>query len=227
MGLILDCIIVLIIALCVFLSARYGFIRTLIETVGYFLSFIVATLVADPVSKLLFTKIVEPFLQSAIENTLTDAADDLFENLPSYFSTLLKMAGLDNDSLSEMLTAGISSATVSLMNAFEPYIINMICAALTAMLTVLLIVLVFLLAKHVNSLCKDTSFGKTNRVIGGLIGLLKGIVISILFVFFVGLCVAVTGDGFLIFTNEAIDSSYICRFIFETFNHMLNGGLPL
>jgi hypothetical protein len=86
---------------------------------------------------------------------------------------------------------------------------------------------VFIVAKRVNNLCKETAFNKPNLIIGGLIGLLKGTVISVLFTFFVGFCIALTGKGFLIFTNDALESSYICKFILETFSRLINGGLSL
>ena len=144
MGLILDIIVVVVIVLCVILSARYGFLRTLIETIGYFLSFVVASFTAKPLADLIFENAAKPFLYRIIENSLTNATDSLLQNFPTYLLTIFKIAGVDEDALSLMLSEGVRSATASLITAFEPHVVNMICSALTAMLTVLLIVVVFI-----------------------------------------------------------------------------------
>ena len=50
--------------------------------------------------------------------------------------------------------------------------------------------------------------GKLNRILGGIAGIPKGIIIAMLFCMIISLIVSLTPDGFLIFKTEAMEKSW-------------------
>ena len=56
--------------------------------------------------------------------------------------------------------------------------------------------------------------GKINKTLGGVLGLVRGIAIAVVFAFLINLLISLTG-GFLCFTQEAVDSSNIFKLILE------------
>ena len=60
MGIILDLIILAIIVIFAFLSAKKGFVRTLIELVGFFLAIFIASSISPAISNGVYDKFIEP-----------------------------------------------------------------------------------------------------------------------------------------------------------------------
>ncbi|MFQ8953025.1 MAG: CvpA family protein [Oscillospiraceae bacterium] len=73
---------------------------------------------------------------------------------------------------------------------------------------VILIFLVKILAKFLNGVFSFSIVGKLNRILGGIAGIPKGIIIAMLFCMIISLIVSLTPDGFLIFKTEAMEKSW-------------------
>ena len=50
--------------------------------------------------------------------------------------------------------------------------------------------------------------GTANRVLGGIVGIPKGIIMAMVFCLVISLIVSFTTNGFLIFTDEAMEKSW-------------------
>ncbi len=218
----LDLIIILIIVLFVFLSARRGFVRTVIEFAGYILAIALSFTISTPLGKLTYDKIIEPPILQAAQNggieNINDFVDKTWDALPDYIVNNAESFGITKQALGDAVSggdaAGYSKAAAEAVsqNAIKPAVSKFIslCYALI-MLTVLLFV-VRIIARLVNRLFSFRLVGTLNRILGGAVGLLKGIMFAALFVSVISVIITLTKDGFWIFTRENIAQSYIFKF---------------
>ena len=99
MSLILDGIILLIVIVCALLAAKKGFVRTLIELVGFVLAIIVAFMVANPVAGFIYDSAVKPVAESAIQTVVEKGGTTAFEALPEFIKNIAEKANLTPDSI--------------------------------------------------------------------------------------------------------------------------------
>lgn len=228
MSYLLDLIIVLIIAITVFLSAKKGFVRTLIEVVGLIAAIIVAFTFSTPVADSVYDKFVEPKIISTVEesfnntaNTATDTVDAVWTKLPK-FMTNSSFLNISKENVYEQIktdtsaTAATMADTVS--NSFvKPVVTKFVSLLFSVISVVVLIFVTKFLAKYINKLFNFSIVGKINKTLGGIIGLFKGVAVAIIFCLVISLIMSFTKNGFLIFTNDTVNSSYLFKFFTELF----------
>ena len=111
MSYILDGIIILIVLVTVFLSAKKGFVRTLIEVVGFFIAVWVAFTFSSPIANAMYDKIVEPIVVKSVESSVetvvegteaitSNAVDAIWDKMPSIF-TGNSFLSISKDSIAE------------------------------------------------------------------------------------------------------------------------------
>lgn len=215
LGLVLDAIIVLIIVLCIFFSARRGFIRTLIEGIGYVTAIILAGVISNPIAEFIFSNTVGPYLTNTLTTLFTEKSFEVVNDMPQYLEWLMKLSSISVDEITASLESGIAFAVDNFMSSVKPFIINVFVVALFAMTTVLVMMVARIIAKKVNNKCRESSLAKVNRFLGGSIGAIKGIALSICFAFLVSMCILLSGGGFWFITEETLESSYICKTILD------------
>ena len=220
MPIILDLIIVLIICIFVFLSAKKGFVRTLIEVIGFVAAIVVALSISAPVASFCYDTAVEPIITKTVENSINetisntgDAIDTLWNKLPSFLteSSFINLSKNDLYSVSSNQT----DIAVSVNSFLKPAICKILSAVISVILVVALLFVVRILAKLINKLFSFSIVGNINKTLGGILGLLKGFAVAVIFCMFVSLILSFTKNGFLIFTYDTINSSYIFKFLME------------
>lgn len=221
-ALILDLLIVGIIVLCIFLSARYGFARTLVEVIGFAAALIVAFTISSPLADITYDKMVEPAIEEKIVEALDSGSavsDNLWDSLPQAVKNYSPHFGITKDAFGSSVDAVVSknaddiSKKVS-ADVIKPIIVRLLGIIYSSLISVILIVLVKIAAKYVNEMFSISVAGKINTVLGGVFGLIKGAAIVFVFCLAVGLITAITKNGFGIFTQENIDSTFIFKHIY-------------
>lgn len=228
MSYILDGIIVLIIAITVFLSAKKGFVRTLIEVVGLIAAIIVAFTFSTPVADTVYDKFVEPKIISTVEesfnntaNTATDTVDAVWTKLPK-FMTNSNFLNISKENVYEQIKTDTSATATTMAdtvsNSFvKPVVTKFVSLLFSVISVVVLIFVTKFLAKYINKLFNFSIIGKINKTLGGIIGLFKGVAVAIVFCLVISLIMSFTKNGFLIFTNDTVNSSYLFKFFTELF----------
>ena len=224
MSYILDAIIVLIVLITVFLSAKKGFVRTLIEVVGIVAAIFVAFTFSSPIADTVYDKMVEPIVVKTVENVATDTADGptaavdaVWQKMPG-FITESNFLGLSKDNVLQQVqnetSTGVTALADSISNSFaKPVITKLLSVLVSVILVVVLIFVVKFLAKYINKLFSFSIIGTINKTLGGILGLVKGIALAVVFCMIITLIFSFTKNGFLIFTYDAINSSYIFKFL--------------
>lgn len=219
MSFVLDLIVLAIIAIFALLSAKKGFIRTIIEIVGFVLVILLANNLSPQISDYTYDKLVEPAIVSSVEKMQVgdNVTNFSLENMPSLVSKILgsnfDISGFQSI-INENINNGVKSAVVSAsQSVVKPIVTGIFDLIFTLIITVVLLVVVNFVAKFVNKLFSFSLVGKANKILGAILGIIKGVVISAIVCTIISLIVPLTKEGFLIFTQANIDSSVIFKLL--------------
>ncbi len=216
MSIILDAIIVLIVLICALLAAKKGFVRTLIELVGFVLTIIVSISFSSPVADYVYKSAVGPAAESGIATVIEQGGETAFDSLPGFVKNLAEKANITVESISS--SAGGSAEEIAhdiCETAIMPIATNIIKIIVTLILFAILLIVVKLLAKLINSLFKGVVLGTANKALGAVLGGAKGLIYSVIFCVAVSLIVSITESGLLFATQESIDNSFLCKYILD------------
>ncbi|MGN0493484.1 MAG: CvpA family protein [Acutalibacteraceae bacterium] len=221
MSIILDLIVLAIIVLTVILSAKRGFVRTVIELVGFVAAVIISFTISTPLAGATYDKIIEPSIVSSVTSsvdsvtadTASKAADEVWEKTPGWIKNSAERLGVSKESIDKSIVGNIGnsledSVTAVSQDVIKPVVTQTLSLIFEVLVLVILLLLVKPLAKLINKLFSFSIIGKANRVLGGIVGIPKGIIIAMAFCLVIILITSFTSDGFLIFTDEAMEKSW-------------------
>jgi len=225
---ILDLFIVSIVALYVYSSAKRGFVRTVVEFVGYFVAIFLSITLSGVVSVAIYDSFISPGIVEDItdEASLSSASgtdekvDRLWKAMPDIVvnnkinanisKNTLKNTVENNDSdniSSDVLVKKVTDATV------KPTVVPIIKTVVTVVLFFILMFIIKILAKFINKVFNLPIIGKLNKLLGGAVGFFKGAIFATIFVMIVMFFVSITKNGFLFFTPENIEQSILFKFL--------------
>ena len=222
-GLILDLVVLGIIAICVFLSAKHGFVRTFIELAGFVAAFVIAFTASSPLANTTYDKIIEPSMVSKIEKTSAEGTDavsqKLWDSLPGIVKNNSGSLGVTKEKFDNKVSSSISesvsdSAKKISDGVLRPIITKILGAFYSTVLVIVLIIVFKFLAKVINKLFKISFIGKINAFLGGVVGAFKGVAVALIFCIAVSLIISITGKSIWIFSPENIDSSYLFKYLY-------------
>lgn len=224
MGVILDLIVLAIIVLTVFLSARRGFVRTAVELVGFIAAVIISLTISTPLSNATYDKIIEPAIVSSASSLADSSVDDsaaaidaFWNGMPEWVKGGVEKAGISKDSIDTSIAANIGNGVRSAMESasqsvIKPAVTGTLALVYQAILLIVLLIIVKPLAKFVNKLFSFSVIGTANRVLGGAVGVVKGIIYAALFCLLITVIISFTSNGFWIFNAETAEQSLFFSF---------------
>lgn len=216
MSWVIDIIALAIIVLCILISAKKGFVKTIVEFVGFIAAIVIAFTVSTPIAGMLYDNIVEPPIITAVceqaEDKSAEVVDSTLGALPGFLAESAENFGLSTDMLSnsinENMGEGLETAIqTTSKNLIRPIFVKLIGLIIAIILFLVLIIVVKLLAKVINKLFSFSIIGKVNRSLGGVIGVIKGLIYALLFCAVISLIVSFSENGFLIFNEESVSNS--------------------
>jgi len=225
MSVVIDLIIVGIVLLTVLISAKQGFVRVVVETVGFVAAVIVAFSFSAPLADVTYDKVIEPpVLNSISQNTAQGTAQmaaSVWESLPSFITENAEQLGITKDFIEkEVVKGSLSSSDNALQdlsqNAIKPVATGILETLYAIILIVVLLIIVKILAKLLNKAFSFSIVGKLNSTLGGLVGVIKGIAIALIVCEIITLVISFASDIW-IFNNENIDKTYIFKFLTNVF----------
>lgn len=214
MNYVLDIVLILIVLISAIISAKKGFVKTLIELVGFVLAILVAFSASSVIANYIYTNMVEPVAVDSISSAISNAEKNILESVPPYISFFANKAGLTNESI---LSAGGTSpneiAIAITETAIKPIAINIIKFIASLIIFVALLIVVKLIARLINSLFKGAILGTANKILGSILGIAKGCVYAFIFSIICALVVTISGDNSAYINESVIESTYICKHI--------------
>jgi len=227
MSILIDLIVVAVIGIFVFISAKKGFVKTLIETVGFIAAIVIAFSVSGTVSEWAYTSYVEPAVVQAVEDKINSAVEEQkeklpegaqisvgIEDLPDYIVENAEKLGVSLEAFEargeEAVAESIETAKETAVSIVKPIATKVVAIIAFIVLAIVLIIVFKFLAKVLNKLFSFSIIGVANRVLGGVLGGVKGVVIVTIVCTVLAFIAGVSG-GFLIFTDDVINGTLLFK----------------
>ena len=223
MWVVIDLILVAVILIFALISAKRGFVKVLVETVGFIAAVVVAFTISTPLAEVTYDKIIEPPVVRAAVNAVGESAEHEAWNALPEFLMNNDIFGTQINSFTEKITANLSlgvetAVKTASQDIVKPVATKIFCLLYSVLLVLVLSILVKFLAKLINGMFSFSVIGSLNRTLGGILGAVKGIVFVLIACMVISLIISFTGKPFFIFTEENINNTYIFKFFTDILN---------
>lgn len=179
MAILFDVLALGVIAVTAFLAARKGFVRALIEFVGFFLALVIAVIIGGFIADAVYTHSVRPMVTESITTAIKDGNAEAIDKMPKLFQSLLIQSDIDVNKLEDHVGQTATSTAGKISDAvIKPITLSIVKSVSSVVIFILLIIAVKLLARIVNALFSGKVLGKANFALGAVIGIAKGFVFS-------------------------------------------------
>ncbi len=222
-----DLVFIVLFAIIVFLSAKKGIIKTIIDFISFGVSSVSSALLANKVSPLLYSSLVEPLIRSKLRSVVnresftnlnfSEKTAKLFDVFPKSGFNLANKFGLGSlKSFTGTLNGYKHSSDSDLINVIMNKIsynimIPIVKIVVFVLLVVLITLLIKLFSKFFNSILKKIPFiGTANTFLGGVFGLLKCIVLAFVLCTVLYFIISASDNNGLV---SAVNSSLIYKYI--------------
>lgn len=237
MSIILDVAVLVILFLAIFIGYKRGFIRTIINLIGYIAAAILAHLVSLPISQFIFntflrSKSVE-LIQNAISEhaggqSVTELINTAFAAIPEKINTLAasyigSMEEIKNNLIqSTPTTAEIAENVVDKVVA--PISTMIIQTLAFIVLFIVFCIAVKLITKALKIIDKIPLIGSANAALGAVIGIVQAVVFLLIFTIVIAMIINLSGNQLEAINNSVIDQSYVFKIIYE-YNPLLSSTI--
>ena len=222
MNIILDLIVIAIIVAFVIISAKRGFVRVAVEVAGFIAAVMISLSLSTTLADFTYNKAIEPSIISSVgevtENTTADTAENVWEALPDFIKNNAERFGINKEEITRNISSDMGQNTTEIVtdisqNSIKPVAVGILKALYEVILMLVLLVIVKFLARFINKLFSFSLVGKLNKVLGGTLGLVKGLIIAWIFCTAVVLIISFTENGIWIFNSENIEKTYIFKML--------------
>ena len=218
MGYIFDLIFLTIVVVTVLFSAKHGFVRTLLELVGFIAAFVIAFTFSTPIAEYTYDSFIGPSviesMDEVIVNNTNNISEGIISSIPENTMKIIEFFGIKEAEITTAvlpnLTNGATNIADTISNeVLRPSITRIISAVLNILLIAILIPLFKWVAKLINKLFSYSFVGKLNKTLGGVLGILKGLAICVIICVVINFILSINQKGFWVITNENLDSSIV------------------
>lgn len=227
MGFIWDILIIAILVVCTALAYRKGLIATLFGLLGVVIALVGAWSLQGPVGAMIDQQFVHKPVRQMVLGTLSDTPVLEYEDalakidvaqkireMPDALQSLLESVGISSDEIIKEVGSA-TAASAQLKNQLIDSIADPISATISTaiafiLLFVVLLILCSVAAKLISALCNLLPVGKKlNRIGGGIIGLVKGVLIVLIVTAVLWAISAGIDEGFM--ARDALKSTLLTR----------------
>lgn len=237
MSIILDLAILVIVILAIFIGYKRGFIRTVINLIGYIAAAFLAHVVSLPISQFIFntflhSKSVE-LIQNAItkqtgEQSVTQLIDTAFAAIPEKINTLASSyIGSTEEIKNNLIQSTPTTAEIAenVVNKVVEPISTMIIQTLAfIILFIVFCIAVKLITKALKIIDKIPLIGSANAALGAVIGIVQAIVFVLIFTAVIAMIINLSGNQLENLNNSVINQSYVFKIIYE-YNPLLSSTI--
>ncbi len=219
MAYILDIVVILIVAFCVWRGWHHGLIRTAVMLVGFALAAFIAAQAATPLANGIYDTAVAPRVETAVAaraeetvgNEITVGLDTLFGEdtmLIPYFESM----GWDTavrvplgDRSETVIAQAIKPAVEQVL---QPVLVYLIEAVVSLLIFVVLLIAVFLLSRLLDAIFRLPLLKQLNRFGGLAAGFLQGVFWALIFTAVLQLAVGCGWFGTAV-TSDTVEQSLL------------------
>lgn len=223
-ALIIDISTVLFTVLLIWLASKKGFIASFVELVGYVLSLILAGYFSSALSNFVYDKYLQTKITTALDSSIrdattgldwTDAVANAVKDLPGVVSDLISsvFTSLTNETQSFVYDNTFNIADGFISTTIKPMIISL----LTSIFFVIIFTIILFLIKHTSKALSNVDdipvLGTANRVLGGILGFAKSILIIFIIFMAMNLFIKLTDNQSEYINYDTMNKSLVYTFI--------------
>ncbi len=228
MGIILDIILVLLLAIFLYDGFKRGAVKSLIDIVGYVVVLTLTSWLAGIVADAVFTTFVWPHVLSEINQALQSSAGSdpasqvttLLNSLPSFVSNTLKFYGVTQEYLISAAQSSSNNIAEDIMKSISPVFINLIKTVAFSTLLVVLTSIFKVFSRTLNRVFNLPILKQINKLLGLVCGALKCVIIIFITCYIIQIVIPMMSNTPEILSQSSIDSTIIFKNIY--YNNPLN-----
>ncbi len=218
MKFIIDIILALIILISAFIGYKKGFFKLVLPVVTFVLAIYLSFTFSPKVADFLNQKYIEPSIVSAVEEKISGAAENGKNKADDFISSVSKKIGLDLENVFDLSVNEnpevIHETAQNIVNdSIMPVLEKPIYSIVSLVLFLLFSLVLGIVARLLNKMIKAGAVGTLNQLGGVCLGAAGGIVFIAILCVILYLIINVTENGFLIFTKENLENSYLYNFV--------------
>lgn len=229
---VLDAIFAAIILICIIVAWKKGFVQTILSFVGFVAAAVASAYYCGRIAQYFYELVIEqPLYQSILKKVLTlvptgeiiNNVENIGDVLPGFVATLFRSAANNaNEQITETLTGTAEAVARTVLDAVvQPLMLSLLSVIAFFVLFGLMMVIVNILVAVVGKVFSLPVLSGINRVLGGVIGVLNGVVLCLVAAALLKLSIGLTSDANPIINTQVLSATYIVSH-FVDFNPILS-----
>ncbi len=224
MAYILDGIILLLMALTVFFGYRHGFLKSVVQIVGFIAAFVLALTFSSPLASWTFDGLMAEGIETQLNESLVGVTEvpsaeklgELLTGLPTSVISVLENSTQLQSAL-DSLDNSVAATTATLANTLLTRIIRPIVVSLLQFVFFIILFVLFslvarLLTKLIKPVTKLPLIRQIDGTLGAVLGAIKGVLLVLIFTAFVQL-IAATGTENSMLSLDSLDKTFLTRWV--------------
>lgn len=238
-GILLDLVLLAIVFLCYRKGAKDGFAKTLVSLLGFVIAIVAASVLCAPVSNFVYDNLVQKPIETTVYNiveenltnaedtvapqgdAILDAIDEGISKLPAFIRNLTDIENKKDQivqKVNELVRADAQEISTEITATFiRPVVIKVLSVLVFIVLFFVVWIACKLLAKALKIINKIPLLGQVNALFGGLIGIVKGLIVALIISWVIVMIVGEGGSLFGVISSKTVESSLILKTI-STYN---------
>lgn len=204
-------------------SAKKGFIRSLIEIIGFVVAAIFAYWLSQPIAQYIYQHFFRPSVVSAIAQqieqitsagSIKDQMDIILSAAPPIFHEVAGAFGVSTYSVGTQLSSWLSEGAMPASQAIADGVIGPLITGVSGIfimfiLFILFVILVKAIAKFFDNLIGIITGSFLNKLLGGLLGVCKALFVTLIICNVLSVCVQIADESFTSFFAAQMETSLL------------------
>ncbi|MBE6789511.1 MAG: CvpA family protein [Ruminococcaceae bacterium] len=233
-GILIDVVLLLIVFLCYKKGAKDGFAKTLVSLLGFAIAIVLAGSLCAPVSEFVYEKAIQPSVETAVSDVvnanlnnessivptkqqISDTIDKTLEKLPAFIKDITGIEDKKDElmqTVSEHISANADEITQKICTVYiQPLVLKILSVIVFLLLFILIWLACKIIANALKIINKLPLLGKVNALLGGLIGVLRGVIFVLIVSWALVVIVKDGANLFGVISLETVESSIILKTI--------------
>ena len=220
MNIVLDLIVVAIVIITTLITMKKGFVKSILSLASLILTILIISTFGEMIASTVYSSFIEKGIVSSVETALSQQMesgeaeiDGVFDSLPSFIAKSAEKNGVGAESVMQGISQGKTPNDIALSvnnDVVKPLVLPLLLIIIDVVMFTVLMFVFRILSKMICALFKAPVLKNVNKAMGAILGIVKGLLISVIVCSIISFVVIYNfGGEFLIFTEDAIEGSYL------------------
>ncbi len=219
-GLILDTSVILIFLIFLLAGFRSGVMKSFLSFAGAVFSVVFSVYLANILSCYVYVEFIKPPLLREIKKVISENSinsEQIFSKLPKFILNFLPSYGITPSSVNHIINSNstVSAIPAQISELFSPVIVNVLKSAFTALLFIIFLILMRFFSKIILNMFKASLLKKSNTLLGGFFGLLKGYIAVMVCMCFIKVLLPMVQCVPDMLSPESVSSTYVFKKLYN------------